>query len=112
MIIAALAAALWQWSALRWLHLNSCTKFGLKTAADSTQVPDLSAAQARALFSAGWRDPAALALAEQPDVAKALVSTLPGSMRSKRSANGQAKSNAVSSDALSLPCSASVRHCC
>ena len=61
----------------------------------SAQVPDLSAAQARALFSAGWRDAGALALAEHPDVAKALVATLPGSMRGKRSANGRAKANEV-----------------
>ena len=61
----------------------------------SAQVPDLSAAQARVLFSAGWRDAAALALAEPGDVAKALVATLPSSMRGKRSANGRAKAHDV-----------------
>jgi len=62
----------------------------------SAQVPDLSAAQARTLFSAGWRDPAALALAEPGDVAKALVATLPNSMRGgKRSANGKTKTKDV-----------------
>ena len=64
----------------------------------SAQVPDLSAAQARALFSAGWRDGAALALAERADVAKALVVTLPGSMKrggGKRSADGKVKGGEV-----------------
>ncbi len=60
------------------------------------QVPDLSAAQARMLYTAGWRDAAALALAEPGAAAKALVGTLPNSMRGgKRSANGKAKANDV-----------------
>ena len=64
------------------------------------QVPDLSATQARALFLAGWRDPAALILVEPADVGKALVTTLPNNMRCKRAANGQLKGGMVSQVAL------------
>lgn len=49
-----------------------------------SQIPDLSAAQARALLTAGYREPSSLMLAEESDAAKALAATLPAHMRKKR----------------------------
>ena len=66
-------------------------------------MPSLSAAQARAIFTAGWLDPGALIQVEPADVARALTATLPNNMRGKRLANGQLEGGKVSSTALVDP---------
>ena len=48
------------------------------------QIPDLTAAQARVLLTAGYREPSALMIADESDAARALAATLPAHMRKKR----------------------------